>query len=131
MQRGNNHFRKEESGHQLHIFWKSFFNQDSFQNSNISVWALKLALNSNFMQEDLLFKDERQKKKLQWNYKDRWFKIYILVVNHRRLTNQTPGIKDPWRALCPSKTHKSEIFSLFNWTPDFCSASLDFHTDKL
>lgn len=64
MQRGNNHFRKEESGQKSQLL-KKFLQQDSFQDSNLSVWDLNLALKSNFMQEDLLFKDEKHKKKLQ------------------------------------------------------------------
>lgn len=43
---------------------KKFLQQDSFQDSNLSVWGLNLALKSNFMQEDLLFKNEKHKKKL-------------------------------------------------------------------
>lgn len=74
------------------------------------------------MQEDLLFKDEIHTRKLQQNYKDRWFQIYVLLAKHKRLTNQTP---DSWGSLSPLKTHKSEVFSLFKGTPDFCSASLD------
>lgn len=72
---------------------KKFLQQDSFPDSNLSVWALILALKSSFIQEDLFFKNERYKKKLQQNYKVRLFKIYILVVNYRRITNQIPEIK--------------------------------------
>jgi len=46
---------------------KKFLQQNSFQDSILSVWVLNLALKSSFLQQDLLlsllFKDKRRKKK--------------------------------------------------------------------